>query len=40
MRSVVRDRDASTSRTRPPAWLAIGDGDQLDQVLWALLDNA
>src|SRR6185503_11170974 len=21
-------------------WLAIADGDQLDQVLWALLDNA
>jgi signal transduction histidine kinase len=21
-------------------WLALGDGDQLDQVLWALLDNA
>ncbi len=21
-------------------WLAVGDGDQLDQVLWALLDNA
>jgi len=23
-----------------PDWLAVGDGDQLDQVLWALLDNA
>ncbi len=23
-----------------PAWLAVGDGDQFDQVLWALLDNA
>jgi two-component system sensor histidine kinase KdpD len=21
-------------------WLAVADGDQLDQVLWALLDNA
>ncbi len=27
-------RDASTG------WLAIADGDQVDQVLWALLDNA
>ncbi|HEY8817360.1 MAG TPA: ATP-binding protein [Candidatus Limnocylindrales bacterium] len=25
---------------RAPDWLAVGDGDQLDQVLWALLDNA
>jgi len=25
---------------RSDGWLAIGDGDQLDQVLWALLDNA
>ena len=25
---------------RAEGWLAIGDGDQLDQVLWALLDNA
>jgi len=23
-----------------PGWLAVADGDQLDQVLWALLDNA
>ena len=23
-----------------PDWLAVADGDQLDQVLWALLDNA
>lgn len=25
---------------RSAGWLAIADGDQLDQVLWALLDNA
>jgi len=25
---------------RAPDWLAVADGDQLDQVLWALLDNA
>ena len=25
---------------RTEGWLAIADGDQLDQVLWALLDNA
>ncbi len=25
---------------RATGWLAIADGDQLDQVLWALLDNA
>jgi signal transduction histidine kinase len=25
---------------RAGGWLAIADGDQLDQVLWALLDNA
>src|SRR5207342_3468918 len=25
---------------RSLGWLAIADGDQLDQVLWALLDNA
>jgi signal transduction histidine kinase len=25
---------------RSGGWLAIGDGDQVDQVLWALLDNA
>jgi signal transduction histidine kinase len=25
---------------RSSGWLAIGDGDHLDQVLWALLDNA
>ena len=23
-----------------PGWLAVADGDQLDQVLWAILDNA
>ena len=25
---------------RSAGWLAVADGDQLDQVLWALLDNA
>ena len=30
----------SSSWTRPPGWLAIADPDQLDQVLWALLDNS
>ena len=25
---------------RSGGWLAVGDGDQIDQVLWALLDNA
>jgi signal transduction histidine kinase len=25
---------------RSEGWLAVADGDQLDQVLWALLDNA
>jgi signal transduction histidine kinase len=25
---------------RSRGWLAVGDGDQVDQVLWALLDNA
>jgi K+-sensing histidine kinase KdpD/HAMP domain-containing protein len=25
---------------RAPGWLALADADQLDQVLWALLDNA
>jgi len=25
---------------RSNGWLAMGDGDQIDQVLWALLDNA
>ena len=35
----VRDRDLHlVDETR--GWLAIGDPDQLDQVLWALLDNA
>jgi signal transduction histidine kinase/HAMP domain-containing protein len=27
-------------RDDAPGWLAVADGDQLDQVLWALLDNA
>ena len=30
----------STIRDGAPDWLAVADGDQLDQVLWALLDNA
>ena len=30
----------SPSTTAPPGWLAVADADQLDQVLWALLDNA
>ena len=30
----------SSSTTRATGWLAVGDADQLDQVLWALLDNA
>ncbi len=29
-----------TLEDRSEGWLALGDGDQLDQVLWALLDNA
>ena len=29
-----------TLRDDAPGWLAVADGDQLDQVLWALLDNA
>ena len=28
------------SRTSSIGWLAVADADQLDQVLWALLDNA
>src|SRR4029079_14057286 len=35
----VRDRSLSI-RDEAPDWLAVADGDQLDQVLWALLDNA
>ncbi len=35
----VRDRSLSL-RDEAPDWLAVADGDQLDQVLWALLDNA
>jgi len=35
----VRDR-ALDLEDAAAGWLAIGDGDQLDQVLWALLDNA
>jgi len=27
-------------RDGAPDWLAVADGDQLDQVLWAILDNA
>ena len=35
-------RRARSSQLRDDAagWLAIADGDQVDQVLWALLDNA
>ena len=38
-------RSASTtwvrrSTTAAEGWLAVADADQLDQVLWALLDNA
>ena len=29
-----------TLEDRSEGWLALGDPDQLDQVLWALLDNA
>ncbi len=29
-----------TLEDRAPGWLAVADPDQLDQVLWALLDNA
>jgi signal transduction histidine kinase len=29
-----------TLRDDAAGWLAVADGDQLDQVLWALLDNA
>jgi signal transduction histidine kinase len=35
----VRDRDLRLV-DETGGWLAIGDPDQLDQVLWALLDNA
>ena len=35
----VRDRSL-TLDDEAPDWLAVADGDQLDQVLWALLDNA
>jgi signal transduction histidine kinase len=44
---IQRAWDALAIRDRPlvlhdgaPHWLAVADGDQLDQVLWALLDNA
>jgi signal transduction histidine kinase/HAMP domain-containing protein len=44
---VQRAWDALAIADRPlrlqdgaPDWLAVADGDQLDQVLWALLDNA
>ena len=44
---VQRAWDALAVSDRPfsivdgaPDWLAVADGDQLDQVLWALLDNA
>jgi signal transduction histidine kinase len=35
----VADRPM-TLADRAPDWLAVADADQLDQVLWALLDNA
>jgi len=35
----VTDRTLELHDTAPD-WLAVADGDQLDQVLWALLDNA
>jgi signal transduction histidine kinase len=35
----VSDRSLAIEDTAPD-WLAVADGDQLDQVLWALLDNA
>jgi signal transduction histidine kinase len=35
----VRDQDL-VLEDESQGWLAIADGDQLDQVLWALLDNA
>jgi two-component system sensor histidine kinase VicK len=35
----VSDRPFALSDDAPD-WLAVADGDQLDQVLWALLDNA
>ena len=35
----VADRDLELTDDAP-GWLAVADGDQLDQVLWALLDNA
>jgi signal transduction histidine kinase/HAMP domain-containing protein len=35
----VKDRSL-TIEDSAPDWLAVADGDQLDQVLWALLDNA
>ena len=35
----VADRSLSV-HDGAPDWLGIADGDQLDQVLWALLDNA
>ena len=35
----VADRDLELTDGAPD-WLAVADGDQLDQVLWALLDNA
>ena len=35
----VTDRPLAL-RDDAPQWLAVADGDQLDQVLWALLDNA
>ena len=39
-RSRPSDVDVRASTTESAGWLAVADVDQLDQVLWALLDNA
>ncbi len=38
--ALAADDVVFTLQDRAGGWLAIGDPDQLDQVLWALLDNA
>jgi signal transduction histidine kinase/HAMP domain-containing protein len=38
--ALAADEVPFTLDDRSEGWLAIADGDQLDQVLWALLDNA
>ena len=35
-----REEVAFTVDDESAGWLAVADADQLDQVLWALLDNA